>query len=216
MTMITGKDLIEMGFVPGPWFGTVLEQANARGMSLQEAAGLARECLAERARAEAARQAREKPLHAAPMPYRFNIEAGCPEEAENVAAVRQTFDILMRTPVIEQGVVLPDACPAGPEGTIPVGGVVAARNAILPGCHSADICCSMTATLVDGIDPAALLDAVHSITHFGPGGLPRHKEYALPEDLRDAFSANTFLRDAKLQGQARSHFGTCGDGFSYA
>jgi hypothetical protein len=41
---------------------------------------------------------------------------------------------------------MPDACPTGPEGQIPVGGVVVAKNAIHPGFHSADICCSVMLT----------------------------------------------------------------------
>ena len=50
---------------------------------------------------------------------------------------------LMKTPTIVDGAIMPDACPAGPNGTIPVGGVAVAKNAIHPGMHSADICCSV-------------------------------------------------------------------------
>ncbi|TIL63852.1 MAG: RNA-splicing ligase RtcB, partial [Mesorhizobium sp.] len=58
--------------------------------------------------------------------------------------VVEAMDALLRTPTVVSGVVMPDACPAG---TIPVGGVVATRNAIHPGFHSADICCSMAITV---------------------------------------------------------------------
>ena len=49
---------------------------------------------------------------------------------------------LMRTPTIEAGAIVPDACPAGPVGTITVGYVAATRNAIHPGMHAAEKFCS--------------------------------------------------------------------------
>lgn len=108
---------------------------------------------------------------------------------------------------------MPDACPAGPMGTIPVGGVVAARGAILPGAHSADICCSVFATTFERATPAQVLDAIHGVTHFGPGGRKRHEEIPLPAPLREAFVANPMLSDPKIQSRARSDFATQGDGF---
>ncbi|WP_457825644.1 hypothetical protein, partial [Staphylococcus aureus] len=71
------------------------------------------------------------------VPYHLNIEAELPEEVANVEAVTRSMDLLMRTPVIRGGAIMPDACPAGPVGTIPVGGV-AVSEAIHPGMHSAD------------------------------------------------------------------------------
>ncbi len=212
MNAITGKDLIANGYEPAPWFGDVLKEANAKSLSLSQTLRLAKSTHEAIATAEAERRAREVPLREAPLPYNRNITVDNEGEEANVAAVTATFDELMRTPTLEQGAVMPDACPAGPLGTIPVGGVVAARNAIHPGMHSADICCSMTATVVDGVSPAELLDAIHAVTHFGPGGRPRHAEIALPKDLRDAFDENPFLSDGKLRQRARSDFTTCGDG----
>ncbi|MCW3784317.1 RtcB family protein [Defluviimonas salinarum] len=212
MNTIAGKDLIGLGFEPAPWFGEVLREANGRNLSISQAARLARDRIEAIAAAEEERRAREIPLRDSPAPYRFNITVEDEGEEANVAAVRETFDELMRTPTLEAGAVMPDACPAGPMGTIPVGGVVAARDAIHPGMHSADICCSMTATVVDGVSPAELLDAIHAVTHFGPGGRKRHEEFDLPKDLREAFDANPFLTDQKIRSRARSDFGTCGDG----
>src|SRR3546814_19820979 len=78
---------------------------------------------------------------------------------------------LMRVPTIVAGAVLPDACPAGSApGTIPVGGVAAAKNAIHPGMHSADICCSMAFTNLGSTDPRQVLAAAMGLTHFGGGG----------------------------------------------
>ena len=142
---ITGKDLIDMGFKPGPWFGRVLEEANTKRLSKSQTARLAQAHLDAIEKAEAERRAREIPLRETPGPFHINLTADTDEEKANRDAVEATFTELMRTPVLERGVVMPDACPAGPMGTIPVGGVVAARNAILPGAHSADICCSIVA-----------------------------------------------------------------------
>ena len=58
---------------------------------------------------------------------------------------------LLKVPVISQGAVMPDACPAGMhEATIPVGGAIAVENAIIPSAHSADVCCSMFASFLRG------------------------------------------------------------------
>ena len=76
----------------------------------------------------------------------------------------------MRVPTIVAGAVMPDACPSGTAaGTIPVGGVVACDDAIHPGFHSSDICCSVAITVfARKDDPKRILDAVQDVTHFGP------------------------------------------------
>jgi RNA-splicing ligase RtcB len=107
---------------------------------------------------------------------------------------------------------MPDACPTGPEGLIPVGGVVVAKNAIHPGFHSADICCSVMLTDFGDADPKEVLDAAHSVTHFGYGGRPRGEQMPMSQELMDAFRENYFLNDEKLISIARSHMGTQGDG----
>ena len=157
--MITGKDLIDMGFKPGKHFPAMLEAANraaARGEDVRSAVSV---------------HVPPEPaaLLADPLPYFENIRAENEDEAANVEAVHDTMAALMRTPVIKAGAVMPDACPAGSVGTIPVGGVVASE-AIHPGMHSSDICCSMALSNLGNADPAAVLDAVHKVTHFGPGG----------------------------------------------
>lgn len=44
---------------------------------------------------------------------------------------------LMARPVVEAGVLMPDTCPLGSGiATIPVGGAVAVKNAIVPAAHS--------------------------------------------------------------------------------
>lgn len=205
--MLTGKDLIDAGFKAGKWFAPALQAAN--------------EVLAEGGeRSEAiAAAAQFQPPPVIPLmkhdekPFFRNIELQNELEKANVAAVVASMREIMRTPVVQAGAIMPDACPAGPLGTIPVGGVVSS-TAIHPGMHSADICCSMALTVLPGVDPAKLLDAVHSITHFGPGGRNGSDQVPMPRDLIEAFSGNSFLR--QKHNLAATNFATQGDGNHFA
>ena len=104
----------------------------------------------------------------------------------------------MKTPTLIDGAVMPDACPTGPEGTIPVGGVAVAKNAIHPGMHSADICCSVMLTDYGNVSPQAVLDAAHSIKHFCPGGRDRNTQFRFSAELLEAFENNHFFRDKQM------------------
>ena len=118
---------------------------------------------------------------------------------------------LMKTPTLLEGAVMPDACPAGGKGTIPVGGVVAAKNAIHPAMHSADICCSVMMTSFGHVDPKKVLDAAHKVTHFGGGGR-KSGGFEPTKELMGRMRGNYFLRDEKSEYLAKSHMGTQGDG----
>lgn len=205
---VTGHHLKEWGHPPGPNYASLLERANALRA---EGYGLVR------IRAELEGEIPEPVAHvplreAGAARFYENIEAQDADEAENVKAVRRTMAVLMRTPTVEAGAIMPDACPAGPIGTIPVGGVVAARGAIHPGMHSADICCSVMITDLGQADPKAVLDAAHAVTHFGPGGRPEGRRMPVGAELMEAFRANPFLKGEKILRTAQSHMGTQGDG----
>ncbi|MEM7644734.1 MAG: RtcB family protein [Pseudomonadota bacterium] len=202
---VTGKDLIALGWEAGPGFDKALARANALELT--------GEALADWVQAN--KPAPRMPLQDAPD-YAFNLVAETEAEEDNVAKVRETMDVLMRTPTLRAGAVMPDACPAGPVGTIPVGGVVAAEGAIHPGMHSADICCSVMVTEFQDSAPGDILDAVHKATHFGPGGRPNGQRYTVSPDLYDAFRANAFLKDKKILQAAQEHLGTQGDGNHFA
>ena len=202
---LTGKDLIAMGYVQGAWFGPALAEANATGL----------EGDALRTFLDARAPAPKIPLQDA-VPYQLNIEAEAEEEVSNVEAVTRTMDRLMRTPTVVGGSVMPDACPAGPDGTIPVGGVAVTRNAIHPGFHSADICCSVMVSEIKGVAPKELLDAVHQVTHFGPGGRANGRRFTASLRLLDEFRENDFLKDTKIVQAAQEHMGTQGDGNHFA
>lgn len=205
--ILSGQDLIDAGMPQGKWFAKALAAANA----VLESGGSQGDAL-EAARAFAPPPA--LPLHAAAsMPLHLNIEAETPDEAANVEAVTRSMTELMRTPVIRAGAIMPDACPTGPSGTIPVGGV-AVSEAIHPGMHSADICCSMAISVFPGVAPAALIDAVHAVTHFGPGGRPRGQQIRPAKEVFERFETNPLLRD--VTSAAIEHFGTQGDGNHFA
>lgn len=199
---ITGHDLKALGYPPAKWYAEALEYINANNLTERE-----RESYLKQFRLPEPLQ-----MHTTPMLYSLNIEAEYELEQENIAKVKATMDEVMRTPTVVAGAVMPDACPAGPVGTIPVGGVVAAKNAIHPGMHSADICCSVMLTDFGMADPKTVLDAAHESTHFGPGGRPRGKQFKMPETLMAEFKANDFLSDADFISIAREHLGTQGDG----
>jgi RNA-splicing ligase RtcB len=143
----------------------------------------------------------------------MNIRAEDAFERDNVEKVNATMRALARTPVVKAAAIMPDACPSGPVGTIPVGGVVASE-AIHPGMHSADICCSMAISIFPGVAPKDLLDAVHAITHFGPGGRPRGAQIKPSDATLSAFQENPFLQDKIAVGI--EHFATQGDGNHFA
>ena len=199
---ITGHDLKAMGFPPGKWYRRALEYINSNQLSQAEL-----ENYLEQFRLPAPQD-----IHPEPINYSFNIGAENELEQDNIEKVKATMDEVMRTPTVVGGAVMPDACPAGPIGTIPVGGVVAAKNAIHPGMHSADICCSVMLTDFGMTDPKTVLDAAHKSTHFGPGGRPRGQQFQLPDDLLAEFKGNEFLFDNKNISIAREHLGTQGDG----
>lgn len=202
--MITGKTLIDWGFTPGPWFTVAIAAAQAAAERGEDA----RAAVA----AVAPKPVARRPLSApGATGYHLNIRAENEGDAENIAKVQAHMDELMRVPTIRAGAVMPDACPAGQAlGTIPVGGVIAAENAIHPGFHSADICCSMALTSFGDVDPTAILDAGMVWSHFGGGGRPRGAQIRPPAEILEAMDANPFL--SKLTSAAIEHFATQGDG----
>ena len=206
---VTGTDLIAWGHRPGPAFGGLLDRANTA-----LAAGQDRQAVRAQLAAELPPPPPEPRALRAPdaLVAQVNLEAQDEDEAKNLAAVTATMRELARTPTVEAAAILPDACPTGAIGTVPVGGVVAARNAIHPGMHSADICCSVMLTDLGQADPKAVLDAASAITHFGPGGRPQGNRFTVSLDLVDAFRANPFLSDGRMLHVMQAHMGTQGDG----
>lgn len=209
MARIDGDALIGWGFTPSRQFRELIETANLMRNGGQDDASII-----------AALQAALPPpvvemaMRSDSLPVGTFIEAESEGDRANIDAVVRHMDALMRTPTIVAGAIMPDACPTGSaEGTIPVGGVAAAKDAIHPGMHSSDICCSMAISIFEStMDLKRLLDAVEAVTHFGPGG--RKAVLQPPAAMMETFAGNPFL--AGLENLAVGHFGSQGDGNHFA
>lgn len=196
--MVTGMDILNLGFKPGKWFKKVIEYANENGLSGDSL----------RDYIETVRPKYIDP-HSEPVDFYRNIKAETDEEVENVKMVLETMQELMKTPTLIGGAVMPDACPTG-EGQIPVGGIVIAKNAIHPSMHSADICCSVMMTNFGNVSPKTVLDIAHSVTHFGGGG--RDEFSNIPKEFEEKIMQNKFLNSELSISFAKSHLATQGDG----
>ena len=205
--MIDGKQLIAWGFKPGRWFKDALIAANAMR------SGGANDQMIYNAMLKM--MPVETLMRTNGIPFAMMIDADNDLERANIDAVVKHMDALMRVPTITAGAVMPDACPSGSAiGTIPVGGVVACEDAIHPGFHSADICCSVQVTVFNrNEDPKRILDVVQQVTHFGPGGRS-HRMVRVPSPIMEEIALNPFT--AGLEDYALRHFGTQGDGNHFA
>lgn len=203
---MNGEKLIEWGFKPGLWFKDALRVANImEGNGMTEE--LIRATVGEMAPGDLMR-------HTEGSPFAIFADPQTDDEKENMSAVERHMELLMQVPTIKVGVVMPDACPAGSApGTIPVGGVVACENAIHPGFHSADICCSVAiSVLSQNINASHILNAAMKISHFGAGGRNDNgaKDHAALGQVIASFASNPFL--AGLEHRGLHHFMTQGDG----
>lgn len=199
---VTGHDLIALGFLQGKWMKNAIKHINNHNLE-----GEAMHRYLEQFKLPDPIELHEKPID-----FAINIKAENALEEDNVKTVINSMQTLMRTPTLVDGAIMPDACPAGPDGTIPVGGVAVARNAIHPGMHSADICCSVMLSDFGKADPKAILDAAHANTHFGPGGRDKDTLFEIPAELLEDFKNNSLLNDTHMLSLAKSHLGTQGDG----
>ena len=203
----TGKDLIRLGYTPAKWFGEVLETANRLGYNELDVVTM---CDIELSKVPTYIPLKDE------SEYNYGVNMRRLDYYDtNADAVADTMRAVLRTPTVVDdgmgGVIMPDACPAGPVGTIPVGGVVKTKNAIHPGMHSADICCSVMVSDLENANPADVMDAAFANCHFGPGG--RFDYYDSPSlTLMEELKLNPFTKGVKAMKMANTHFGTSGDG----
>lgn len=207
---IKARDLIAAGWHEGRRLGPALRRARDL-----EASGLAREHVLTALEAEFPKQLPVILPRREPAPLAEALAAETLDEASNLMLVRQRMTELLHVPVVKRGVIMPDACPSGGGiATIPVGGGIEVENAILPGAHSADICCSMFATFFPANHAVGeMMDHLQKVTHFGPGGRPRGAQMTsavLDEPVWD----NPFL--SGLRSRAQDFLGTQGDGNHFA
>lgn len=211
MALVTGQQLIEAGWIPGPKFPALLAAAaDYESRGIHDASYILKLLKRDFDKDVPRLRLREEPVS-----FSEAIEATCDLDETNIAAVRRFMGQLLRVPVIESGAVMPDACPAGAAtATIPVGGAIAVKNAILPAAHSADICCSMHATLFRcGKSTSGMLDDLFVSTRFGFGGRKEEDRVDHPV-LHETVWSNPFLRG--LEEHAAKHIADQGDGNHFA
>lgn len=205
----TGQDLIRMGYSPAPWFGKVLEYFKENPQEFY-----AGEMTKEIIEGFIPKWKVVVP-HEKPVSYDKFIDVEGDEELTNLISVEEAMDSVMIAPTIVSGAIMPDACPAGGKGHIPVGGLAVAENAIHPSYHSADICCSVMITGYGSNEPKRILDLVHNLTDFGAGPRKKEKKFELPQQFIDLMNENPFF-GMKAKAMAKSHLGTQGDGNHFA
>jgi len=201
---LTGQLIKELGYKPAAWWKSAIGEGQGRDFADEAAV---RAFLDEYdVKPLPMRESTDAP------PFNINLEPETAEEKANLESVSRHMYEIMRLPTVVAGAIMPDACPAGGQlGTIPVGGVIAAKESIFPSMHSADICCSMAASIFPKeSDPIAILDAGMKLSHFGAGGRPHSVDMQPSADLLQAFADNRFL--SMTTDAAIKHFGTQGDG----
>ena len=209
---IDGNKLIEWGFKPGAWFKPAIEAADklARENHFNGTNHTEADMVAAVKQFEPAPIQFRGPQDSSKVPIHYNIEADEEHEADNIRGVQAALKTIAEVPVVKAISVMPDACPTGPN-SVPVGAVVVTEGAIVPGWHSADICCSVAVSLFPSdTDPTKLLDAGMVISHFGKGGRPYCHDINLSTDILDDMERNPYL--SNKGGMAQKHFGTQGDG----
>jgi tRNA-splicing ligase RtcB len=207
---IKARDLLDAGWPEGRRLGSVLRRAREL-----QATGLDLAGVLAALEVDYPKDAKPASLRPTPAPLAEAVEAETPVETVSVAASRARMTELLHVPVVKRGALMPDTCPAGHGiATIPVGGAIETENAILPGAHSADICCSMFATFFANNHPVAeLMNHLQAATHFGAGGRPRGQQIGSAV-LQEPVWDNPFL--SGLQSRARDFLGTQGDGNHFA
>ena len=209
---LTKEDLLEVGWTEDDPIDALLEEA-----ARLEAKGNERSYVLKRLDRVHARFQPSLGMRAEPVPFAEAVDAETKEELKNLKAARRTMRELMACPVVEAGALMPDTCPSSSAiASIPVGGAIAVRNAIIPAAHGSDICCSMQATIYEAPESrsvSGLMDDLMGVTRFGPGGRRPEDQLSHPV-TSEAVWENPFLRG--FQNDARSHLADQGDGNHFA
>ena len=219
MASLKGKDLLRIGFRPGPAVGVALllipkaEQELGHEATVRELKAVLENPVQNAGHAYFAELARvlreqdEKPAYeerAEPAPYQVwgeGLEEGALDQMRTAA----------RLPVAVSGALMPDAH----QGYgLPIGGVLATENAVIPYAVGVDIACRMRLSVFDV--PAAdlkrlddqLVRAINRETVFGTGG--QHKKPLAHEVLDEDWGVTPVTK--RLFDKARAQLGTSGSG----
>ncbi len=147
-------------------------------------------------------------LRAYPLPYRIWGETYIDREA------RAQMDNAMRLPISVAGALMPDAHVGY---GLPIGGVLAAENAVIPYAVGVDIACRMRLTvfpvspILIGQKSGQFKKALLEQTQFGTGAAWKGNQRAEHEILDDPdWNATKYLRS--LKDTAYNQLGTSGTG----
>ncbi len=128
------------------------------------------------------------------------------------AAAHTQMELAMQLPVSVKGALMPDAHMGF---GLPIGGVLATRQAVIPYAVGMDIGCRMALTVIDESDSYfnrygyQAKQALKNCTHFGmEGGLDTRQEHEVLDS--PLFRELSFLRP--LHGKAVRQLGTSGNG----
>ena len=148
----------------------------------------------------------EQKLETEPAPYRVYGRKGISRQAI------EQLEIAMRLPVARKGALMPDGHPGY---GLPIGGVLATENAVIPYAVGLDIGCRMSLSVLDA-PPSYLTRYRHAVktslkqhTFFGQKGIQVEAQEAEVLD-RPEFRETELLR--KLQPKAARQLGTSGSG----
>lgn len=225
-TTITGKNLMELGFNEGKIMGLALAIIDANFASHSE-----EEVLALFKKAKEYPESFLDDAVLAPLAKAMIEETNVPADdtialAEKTkfysvfgadyieAGARDQMNIAMKLPVTAAGALMPDAH----QGYgLPIGGVLATHNAIIPYGVGVDIGCRMALSIFDIPEEhyfgneAKFKRELIAHTKFGAGHGFKGQERAEHEVLeKDAFNATPFLKH--LHEKAWSQLGTSGGG----
>ena len=216
---MSGKDLIKLGYKPGPAIGVALrliplaEQALGRKSLKRELKAVLEDPIANASHpyfAEVAAALREQAARPAfverdrPAPYQIWGEGLDPSALDQMNAAA-------RLPVAVSGALMPDAHVGY---GLPIGGVLATDNAVIPYAVGVDIACRMKLSILD--IPAkdlkrlndTLVRALQRETKFGMGA-----EFSKPLEhdvLEEDWSVTEMTK--RLFHKARAQLGTSGSG----
>ena len=227
--MINGKDILALGWPEGKVIGLGIKTASAlesRGLfrdevlaeleDVRQDPGAALERESEGHMAELAHEwvrigasgasASEEELRAEPLPYRAWGEASVDD------AARRQMETALRLPVAAGGALMADAHVGY---GLPIGGVLAVREAVIPWAVGLDIACRLRLSVFElsshmlGQKKNQFKLALEDETFFGAG--VRHDGHSSHEVLDDpAWETTRFLRG--LKDTARVQLGTSGSG----
>jgi tRNA-splicing ligase RtcB (3'-phosphate/5'-hydroxy nucleic acid ligase) len=150
----------------------------------------------------------DETLYSEPLPY-----AVWGEEQIDISS-RNQMDAAMRLPVSVAGALMPDAHVGY---GLPIGGVLATENVVIPYAVGVDIACRMRLSVFDmspnvlGQQTGKFRNALTGGTKFGAGGAYNGKDRADHDVLYDpAWNTNGFLKS--LKDTAAKQLGTSGSG----